>query len=85
MSQTFDIVVSDLDMPEMNGFEFAQAVRAKGTMNELPLVACSSLSDPSISDRALAAGFTKHMLKLDQREMIEAIDELLSSTVGGGE
>ncbi|MGB1026892.1 MAG: chemotaxis protein CheW, partial [Rhodospirillaceae bacterium] len=38
----FDVVVSDIEMPDMNGFEFAEAVRAEGIWRETPLIALSS-------------------------------------------
>jgi CheY-like chemotaxis protein len=42
-----DVIISDLMMPEMNGWEFAQALRDSATFNQIPLIIVSALIDKS--------------------------------------
>ncbi len=47
----FDVIVSDIEMPDMGGLDFARAVRAGGAWAELPMIALSAHADPRESRR----------------------------------
>src|SRR5690606_9425163 len=51
----FDLVVSDIEMPRMNGFELAKAIRANRNLSNLPLLAVSSRADQNYSDKGIEA------------------------------
>jgi two-component system cell cycle response regulator DivK len=51
-----DVVVLDLTMPELDGWETARLFRSYPTTRAIPIVACSALSDAVSRERALAAG-----------------------------
>lgn len=72
--ERFDIVVSDLEMPEMDGFAFAEACRARGL--KLPIVALSSCCTPEARRRSRAVGFDDHVAKLDRGHLFDTIDRL---------
>lgn len=55
LAETFDLVVMDLRMPRMDGFEAARALRAGGC--RVPLVALTADDTPAVRANALAAGF----------------------------
>ena len=40
--EDFDVIVSDIEMPEMNGFEFAETMRSDGRWGAIPIIALSS-------------------------------------------
>jgi chemosensory pili system protein ChpA (sensor histidine kinase/response regulator) len=52
----FDALITDLEMPRMDGFELIARVRAEATLKELPIVVMSSRTARASRDRALAAG-----------------------------
>ena len=73
----FDVIVSDIEMPGMNGFDFAQAVRGS-RWQDVPMVALSSHTSPRDLDRGREAGFNDYVAKDDR----DALLQTLSQTIG---
>jgi two-component system chemotaxis sensor kinase CheA len=73
----FDVIVSDIEMPGMSGFEFAETVRKGGRWQDTPLVALSAHTSAKDLDRGRKAGFVDYIAKLDR----EALLNTLSQTV----
>lgn len=73
--QSFDIVLTDIEMPEMNGFEFAEAIRADQRMGGMPIIAISSLVSPAAIERGRQAGFYDYVAKFDRPGLIAALKE----------
>jgi two-component system chemotaxis sensor kinase CheA len=69
----YDIVVSDIEMPEMDGFAFAQALLAEPLAAGVPILALSSLSASNVVQRARQAGFSEYVAKFDRPGLIEAL------------
>jgi two-component system chemotaxis sensor kinase CheA len=67
----FDVIVSDIDMPGMDGLSFARAVRAAGPWAALPLIALSAAAEAADVAAGLDAGFTDYIAK-SQRESLLA-------------
>jgi two-component system chemotaxis sensor kinase CheA len=77
--EMFDAIVSDIEMPEMNGLAFAEEVRRAGPWAELPLVALTSrVSDADIA-RGRAAGFSDYVAKFDRDAVLSALAQVLSA------
>ncbi|WP_315799599.1 hybrid sensor histidine kinase/response regulator [Bradyrhizobium sp. SZCCHNR1002] len=72
---TFDIVVTDIEMPEMNGFEFAEAIRSDQNLHQLPVIAVSSLVSPAAIERGRQAGLYDYIAKFDRPGLIAALKE----------
>jgi DNA-binding response OmpR family regulator len=60
-SQQYDVVVTDLAMPGMSGFELARTVRAART--DVPIIMMSGFVRPEDRDAAVASGVTDILLK----------------------
>ena len=73
--QSFDVVLTDIEMPEMNGFEFAETIRADAHLNALPIIALSSLVSPAAIERGRQAGFYDYVAKFDRPGLIAALKE----------
>lgn len=58
-----EIVLCDIGLPGMNGYEFASIVRATPALSAIFMVAISGYAQPSDVARALAAGFDEHLAK----------------------
>jgi two-component system chemotaxis sensor kinase CheA len=74
-SQVFDVAITDIEMPEMDGFAFAEAVRADARTAELPVIALSSVVSAEAVERGRRAGFYDYVAKFDRQGLIAAIKE----------
>ena len=61
--QRFDVVVSDIGMPEMNGYELARELRSRPEYGSARMVAVTGFAMYDDRDRALEAGFDTHLSK----------------------
>ncbi|MEM8985479.1 MAG: hybrid sensor histidine kinase/response regulator [Pseudomonadota bacterium] len=77
----FDLIVSDIEMPGMDGFTFAEKVR-EGDSNwaATPLLALSGLQTPEHMARSHEAGFTDYVAKNDRDRLIAMIGQALETS-----
>jgi len=73
--ERFDVIVSDIDMPGMNGFELAEAIRADARSAQVPIIALSSMTSPASIERGRQAGFHDFVAKFDRQGLIAALKE----------
>ncbi len=78
----FDIIISDIEMPEMNGFEFASEIREDGNWAGVPLVALSSRSTPDDMERGREVGFTDYVAKFDREGLLQTLQDTLRVPAG---
>jgi two-component system chemotaxis sensor kinase CheA len=76
--ENFDVIVSDIEMPGMNGFQFAEAVRNSARWQNTPLVALSSHTSAKDLDRGRAVGFSDYVKKFDRDALLTTLSETLS-------
>ena len=72
---TFDVVLTDIEMPDMNGFEFAESIRADQHLSQMPIIGLSSLVSPAAIERGRQAGFHDYVAKFDRPGLIAALKE----------
>lgn len=73
--QEFDAIVTDIEMPDMNGFEFAETIRADHRLDGTPIIALSSMISPAAIARGRLAGFHDYVAKFDRPGLIAALKE----------
>ncbi len=73
--QRFDVVLTDIEMPDMNGFEFAESIRNDAHLSSMPIIALSSLVSPAAIERGRQAGFHDYVAKFDRPGLIAALKE----------
>ncbi|THD55080.1 MAG: hybrid sensor histidine kinase/response regulator [Bradyrhizobium sp.] len=78
--QPFDVVLTDIEMPDMNGFEFAETIRADAHLSTMPIIALSSLVSPAAIERGRQAGFHDYVAKFDRPGLIAALKEQTAET-----
>jgi len=80
--QAFDAIISDIEMPGMDGFDLARTIRESGAWKDTPLLALSAYSSPDDLDRGREVGFTDYIAKLDRDALLQSLSQTLSSHRG---
>ncbi|MFA6396646.1 MAG: response regulator [Sulfurimonas sp.] len=77
--EPFDLVVSDVDMPRMNGFELTEAIRRDTKNAELPIILVTSLESEEDKEKGMKAGANAYIVKstFDQNNLLENIQLLI--------
>ncbi|MBV1699033.1 MAG: hybrid sensor histidine kinase/response regulator [Hyphomicrobiales bacterium] len=70
-----DVVVTDIDMPEMDGFELAAALRENSGTAAIPVVALSAMVSAEAIERGRSVGFNDFVAKFDRSGLIAALKE----------
>ena len=71
----FDVLVTDIEMPGMSGFDLASAVRNDPRMAALPIIGLSGLLSPDAMERGRKAGLRDYVTKFDRQGLIAALKE----------
>ena len=69
----FRIVLTDIEMPNMDGLEFTRRIRSENKFAELPIIALTSLASQEDFQRGFDAGVTEYQVKLDREKLIAAM------------
>jgi two-component system, chemotaxis family, sensor kinase CheA len=74
-----DLVVTDVEMPEMDGIELTETIRAHTTCSNLPVVIVTSLEKSDERQRGIDAGADAYMVKrqFDQHDLLETVERLV--------
>ncbi len=78
-SEPFDILITDIEMPNMDGFELAQKVKSDPALKDIPIIAVTSLSGEEDRKRGKEAGIDEYQVKLNREMVLEAIQGLLEA------
>ena len=75
----FDGVVSDIDMPRMNGFDLTAKIRSDKILSEIPVVLVTSLSKREDRERGIDVGANAYIIKssFDQSNLLEILERLI--------
>jgi len=73
-----DMIISDIEMPIMDGLEFLRAVRANNQFSYVPALALTSLDSEKDREIGLKAGFDAYEVKVDRDRIVEVVSKLLS-------
>jgi CheY-like chemotaxis protein len=77
LGESFDVIVSDIGMPGMNGYELAERLRASDNHRSTPMIAVTGFSMYDDRDRALACGFNAFITKpVNPRDLIALVERL---------
>jgi CheY-like chemotaxis protein len=76
----FDILISDIAMPLMDGLQLIADLRLKQGLENVPAIALTGYASQNDADTAIAAGFDLHLSKpIDPAELASAVESLLNS------
>ncbi|HEY3823442.1 MAG TPA: response regulator [Bryobacteraceae bacterium] len=77
-TQPFDLVVSDVEMPRLNGFDLTAKIRAEKDLAKLPVVLVTALDSREDRERGINVGANAYLVKssFDQSNLLEAVQRL---------
>jgi two-component system chemotaxis sensor kinase CheA len=77
-SQSFDLLVSDVEMPRLNGFDLAARIRGDNKLSELPIILVTALEKREDRERGIDVGANAYLVKssFDQSNLLEAVRRL---------
>jgi two-component system chemotaxis sensor kinase CheA len=80
-TQDFDLILSDVEMPNMNGFEMTAKIREQEKYSRLPIVLITTLSSPEAKRRGEEAGANAYLTKGDfeQQLLLDTLERLIYS------
>ncbi len=76
--EMFDAVVSDIEMPGMNGIAFVRTLREKGHWMDLPVIALTSHVAPEQIELGREAGFTDYVAKFERAGLLASLQQCLA-------
>lgn len=76
---TFDAVVSDVEMPRMNGFDLTEKIRSDKVLSEIPVVLVTSLSKKEDREKGIDCGANAYIVKssFDQSNLLEILERMI--------
>jgi two-component system chemotaxis response regulator CheY len=75
----FDIVLTDINMPLLDGLKLISHIRAEPTLSSLPIVVITTESAESDRERALKLGANAYLVKpVQAQEVLDAVQRLLA-------
>ena len=70
-----EVILTDIEMPRMDGFELISAIRNRPELNEIPIVVLTSRSSDKHRERAIGLGANEYLVKpFQERELLDVID-----------
>jgi two-component system, chemotaxis family, sensor kinase CheA len=75
----FDLVLTDIEMPNMDGFTLAQNIQKTAALADIPVVALSAFTGPHSEQRAVEVGMARFVAKFDRDELLSAIEGTLAA------
>ena len=73
----FDVIISDIEMPGMSGFELAEEIKNEGRWTDTPLVALSHHSSEEDFAKGRDAGFNDYVAKFDREALLQSLTQQL--------
>ncbi len=75
----FDAIISDIEMPGMNGFEFAESLQNDENWGEVPIIALSSHTSEEDFERGRRVGFSDYVAKFDRDALVSTLIQTLAA------
>ena len=77
--EIYDLIISDLEMPDMSGLEFLSKVKNNELFADIPVVIMSSISDDNIIKKAKSLGAEEYIIKGDfnQKKFVKLVTDML--------
>jgi two-component system, chemotaxis family, sensor kinase CheA len=78
--EQFDLVLTDIEMPNLNGFELCKRIKADSELKHLPVIAVTSLGKEEDIERGRKCGIDDYQVKLNREALAESIAKYIPSS-----
>jgi two-component system, chemotaxis family, sensor kinase CheA len=78
--ERFDLVVTDIEMPNMSGLELSQTIRHDPRFADIPIIAVTSLAGEEDVQRGREIGIDEYHVKLDREQLMASVARLLKKS-----
>ncbi len=79
-----DLILLDINMPEMDGFEVLERLKSSETTNQIPVIFISSNSHPDEVQKGISLGASAYLFKpINASKVLTTIESFLENEVGG--
>jgi len=75
-----DLVITDLEMPNVDGLELTRKIKGHPALGHLPVIAVTSLASEEDRRRGLEAGIDEYHVKLDRERLISSVEQFMVKT-----
>ena len=77
----FDLFLVDLEMPEVDGFDFIQKIKEVPDLADIPIVVLSSITSDHDKQRAMDLGAQEYLVKIDKEQLLSTVEQQLAKEV----
>lgn len=81
-SSNYQVIVSDIEMPKMDGFGLAKQVKSDPQLQNIPMIAVTTRFRQADIDRGMSLGFFKYLEKLNEDQLLTSINEIIDQRKG---
>ncbi len=78
----FSAIVTDIEMPEISGYEFCESLRRDTRFHHMPIIALSAVVTPASIEKGRQAGFDDYVAKFDRPGLLAALKDVLTNEFG---
>lgn len=78
----FDAVVTDIEMPNMDGFQFTENIKQSPKWKHLPVIALTSLAGSADMQRGMEVGIDDYQIKMDRDSLLNSLHNFTGSKAG---
>ena len=75
------LVLSDIEMPVMDGWEFVKAIRSDANLKDMPVIAVTSVAGDHAREKGMSLGMNEYLVKLDKEEILHTLKRYLYDKV----
>ena len=80
-----DLVVTDIEMPNLNGFELCQRIKQSNHWGHVPVIALTSLAGASDMQRGMEVGIDDYQIKMDREKLLTSLHNFTGAKAGSNQ